>query len=86
MVASMMTEDNEMTSRSEETKKVDVNIVQFELDVSIPTFEVEFMKLKLIPGLNQVAKPSVFEKWVTYAMIGMSVWLEKRAYDDLIKA
>ena len=44
------------------------------------------MKLKLIPGLNQVAKPSVFEKWVTYAMIGMSVWLEKRAYDDLIKA
>ena len=58
--------------------KEDYNLVKFELDVSVPSFEIEIMKLKLIPGLQQVANPGSFEKWVTYAMIGMSLWFEQR--------
>ena len=53
-----------------------MHLVKFELDVSVPSFEVEIMKLKLSPGLQQVANPASFEKWVTYAMIGMSLWFE----------
>lgn len=43
------------------------------------------MKLKLIPGVKQVANPASFEKWVTFAMIGMSFWLEQRNFDQFIK-
>ena len=56
-------------------------MVKLELDLSIPSFEVELMKLKLVPGVNQVASPATFEKWVSYAMLGMSMWLEQRTYD-----
>ena len=54
----------------------DYNLVKFELDVSVPSFEIEIMKLKLSPETQQVAIPPSFEKWVTYAMIGMSLWFE----------
>ena len=39
------------------------------------------MKLKLVPGINQVANPALFELWVTYTMLGMSMWMEQRKYD-----
>lgn len=68
------------SSRFEDSRFVEdieeLTAVKFELDVSIPSFEVELMKLKLIPGIKQVANPACFEKWVTFAMIGMSFWLE----------
>ena len=54
----------------------DYNLVKFELDVSVPSFEIEIMKLKLSPETQQVVNPASFEKWVTYAMIGMSLWFE----------
>lgn len=57
-------------------EQVDYNLVKFELDVSVPSFEVEIMKLKLSRETQQVANPASFEKWVTYAMIGLSFWLE----------
>lgn len=54
----------------------EIEEVSLEIDASIPSFEVELMKLRLVPGGQEVAKPASFEKWVTYAMIGMSFWRE----------
>ena len=44
------------------------------------------MKLKLKPGLKQVARPATFESWVEFALLGMQFWLEKRTYDDFARA
>lgn len=41
------------------TEDADENhVVKFEFDISVPSFEVELMKLKLMPGVNQVANPA----------------------------
>ena len=80
MVTTVMTatEEREQSHNdSRFTEDPDENhVIKLELDVSIPSFEVELMKLRLVPGINQVANPATFEKWVTYAMLGMSMWLE----------
>ena len=80
LVDTLVTEESEMSQRKEKQESSggdsEKQVVKFELDISVPSFEIELMKLKLIPGLNQVARPAVFEKWVTYVMIGMSMWLE----------
>lgn len=50
------TEGSETTSHNDDSRYVenadDNNIVKFELDISVPSFEVELMKLKLLPGIN----------------------------------
>lgn len=88
LVTSVMTsqaDEESATSNSRFVEDED-DIIQFELDVSIPQFEVELMKLKLDPSLKKVASPAIFEKWVTYSMIGMSMWIEQRKFDQYIKA
>jgi hypothetical protein len=52
MLTTVMTEESEQSNQDEPKQPEDLNIVKFELDVSIPSFEVEVMKLKLVPGLN----------------------------------
>lgn len=74
MVTTFITEESEVEKTATEIQ--DVEVVKFELDVTVPSFEVEIMKLKLAPGTNTVTEPAIFEKWVTYSMIGMSMWLE----------
>ena len=48
------TEESETTSHNDESRNDEDadDIIKFELDVSVPSFEVELMKLKLAPGLN----------------------------------
>ena len=40
--------DSRMTNEDTD----DNNVVKLELDISVPSFEVELMKLKLVPGIN----------------------------------
>ena len=40
---------------------IEAETVKFEVDFSIPSFEIELMKLKLAPGGKEVARPAVFE-------------------------
>ena len=94
LVTTFMTEESEQLETEAEgaaNKPKDVDpeeyyVAQIEVDVNIPSFEVELMKLKLDPVLKQVAKPRVFERWVTYQMLGMSMWMEKRTFDEDVKA
>ena len=53
-----------------------MNVVKVEMDISVPSIEFELMKLKLEPETGKVASPAVFESWVTYIMLGMSMWME----------
>ena len=88
LVTTVITSQGDSDSQTGDSRFVEDedDPVQFEVDISIPQFEVELMKLKLVPGLMQVAKPNVFEKWVSFAMIGMSMWVDQRKYDQCIKA
>jgi len=88
-VTTFITTDEGNTSLNEDSQsgvqEDDLNAVKIEMDISVPSFEVELMKLKLVPGQNKVANPAVFELWVTYSMLGMALWLEQRAFDQLMK-
>lgn len=56
MVTTFITTEGSDTSRVDESRYTeaddDLVKVKLELDVSIPTFDVELMKLKLVPGIN----------------------------------
>ena len=85
------TEEISEHSETDESKFADLEMqedlisTKFELDISMPSFEVEIMKLKLVPGIKQIVRPAVFENWVSLALIGMSLWLELRDQDSLMK-
>ena len=85
------TEEISEHSETDESKFADLEMqedlisTKLELDISMPSFEVEIMKLKLVPGIKQIVRPAVFENWVSLALIGMSLWLELRDQDSLMK-
>ena len=69
----MVKKDNVLPQLTPE-QLIEAETVKIEVDFSIPSFEIELMKLKLAPGGRMVARPAVFEQWVNFAMIGMSLW------------
>ena len=83
--AFMMKKENVVPQLTAE-QLIEAETVKFEVDFSIPSFEIELMKLKLAPGGKMVARPAVFEQWVNFAMIGMSLWYQKREHDTWIKS
>jgi len=56
--------------------------VELDFDLNIPSFKIQLLKLKLMPGLKVIAKPAMFDEWVTLSLSGMSLWHEKRLWDD----
>ena len=58
MITTVITEESEAEAKRKEPESQDVETIKFEMDVSIPSFEVEIMKLKLVPGLGTVADPA----------------------------
>ena len=76
---SAWSDDESRKSQSHVETDEEMNVVKMEMDISVPSIEVELMKLKLEPGTGKVANPAVFEGWVTYIMLGMSMWMEQRA-------
>ena len=83
----MSSEEHEQSRepRTESDVDEDLQTVKVEMDVSIPSLEVELLKLKLDSSSGKVGNQAVFEMWVTFTMLGMTMWMEQRTYDQLIK-